>query len=99
MSEATRVGKRGTVVIPAPLRRRYGLDEGSLVLAEATAEGVLLRPAVALPVEIYSPEQQAGFLLENAVSTADYQAAREAVTRMGLDPDAIPHRRPDGTGH
>lgn len=47
----TRMGKRGTLVIPAALRRRHGLDEGTLVLLEETAEGVRLRPAVAVPVE------------------------------------------------
>ena len=34
MSEVTRVGKRGTVVIPAALRERYGLEEGTEVLVE-----------------------------------------------------------------
>ena len=28
-AEPSRVGKRGTVVIPAALRRRYGIEEGS----------------------------------------------------------------------
>ena len=40
--ETTRVGKRGTVVIPAGLRRKYGLSEGSLVIAEAQPEAGLL---------------------------------------------------------
>lgn len=95
MSEVTRVGKRGTVVIPAPLRKRYGLEEGREVLVEETAEGLLLRPAVTLPVELYSRERRAAFLLENAVDRADYERAREEVQKMGLDPDAIPHERPE----
>lgn len=90
MSEVTRVGKRGTVVIPAPLRKRYGLEEGRKVLVEETAEGLLLRPAVTLPVEMYSKERRAAFLLENAVDLEDYERAREEVRKMGLDPDAIP---------
>ncbi|MGH2374595.1 MAG: AbrB/MazE/SpoVT family DNA-binding domain-containing protein, partial [bacterium] len=44
-----RIGKRGTVVIPADLRRRYGIGEGSLVVAEAQPDGILIRPAVAVP--------------------------------------------------
>ena len=95
MSEVTRVGKRGTVVIPAPLRKRYGLEEGSEVLVEETTEGLLLRPAVTLPVEIYSKDRRAAFLLENAVGRGDYELAREAVRKMGLDPDAIPHESPE----
>ena len=95
MSVVTRVGKRGTVVIPAPLRKRYGLEEGREVLVEETAEGLLLRPAVTLPVKMYSAERRAAFLLENAVDRADYERAREEVAKLGLDPDAIPHERPE----
>jgi AbrB family looped-hinge helix DNA binding protein len=43
-------GKRGTVVLPAALRRQFGIEEGTLVIAEARADGILIRPAVALPV-------------------------------------------------
>ena len=95
MSEVTKVGKRGTIVIPALLRKRYGLEEGREVLVEETAEGLLLRPAVTLPVEMYSKERRAEFLLENAVDRGDYERAREEVRKMGLDPDAISHERPE----
>ncbi len=37
--ETSKVGKRGAVVIPAALRRRFGIEEGTLVVAEATDEG------------------------------------------------------------
>ena len=95
MSEASKVGKRGTVVIPAKLRRQYGMEDGSLVIAEAHPDGVLLRPAVALPVETYTPERKAEFLLTNAVDAEDYAWAAEEVRRLGLDPGQIPHRPPD----
>ncbi len=95
MVEASKVGKRGAVVIPAALRRRYGIEEGSLVVAEATDEGVLIRPAVALPVEVYDERRRAEFLLSNAVDEEDYRRAANAVREMGLEPDNIPHHRPD----
>ena len=47
-SESGRVGKRGTFVIPASLRRRFGNDEGTLIIAEERPEGILIRPAVAI---------------------------------------------------
>ena len=59
MGEPTRVGKRGTIVLPARLRKRYGFDEGTMVVAEEGEYGVLLRPAAVIPVEIYSPERKA----------------------------------------
>ena len=33
--ETTKVGKRGTVVVPARLRRKFGIQEGSLVVEKA----------------------------------------------------------------
>ncbi len=85
-----RVGKRGTVVIPAELRRRFGIEEGTLVVAEATEEGILIRPAVAVPVEVYSPERKARFLLENATDPEDYaRAARVVREELGLDPGLL----------
>jgi AbrB family looped-hinge helix DNA binding protein len=89
-----KVGKRGTVVIPAPLRHRFGLEEGSLAIPEARGDGVLIRPAIAMPVEIYTPERRAEFLLSNAVDEKDYARAVEEVRRLALDPDSIPHSKP-----
>jgi AbrB family looped-hinge helix DNA binding protein len=94
MADLSKVGKRGTVVIPARLRRRFKIEEGSVVLVEEGDNCVVIRPAAAVPVEIYSPERRAAFLLENATDDEDYRYAREEVERMGLDPDSIPHERP-----
>ncbi len=95
-AEPSRVGKRGTVVIPAALRRHYGIEEGTFVVAEPRDGGVLIRPAVVLPVEVYTPERKAQFLLSNAVDSADYARAVATVRTMGLDPEVIPHYKPTG---
>lgn len=96
VSGSSRVGKRGTFVIPAKLRRRFGLEEGSEVIAEETPEGILLRPAVTVPIELYSDERKAEFLLSNAVDPADYARAVGEVRAMGLDPTKIDHHKPAG---
>ncbi|MBC7336952.1 MAG: AbrB/MazE/SpoVT family DNA-binding domain-containing protein [Clostridia bacterium] len=93
--EPVRVGKRGAVVIPAALRRAYGLKEGSIVVAEPAEGGILLRPAAVLPVEVYTAERKAEFLLNNAVTPEDYAWAVEEVKKLGLDPASIPHERPE----
>ncbi|MBM3268628.1 MAG: AbrB/MazE/SpoVT family DNA-binding domain-containing protein [Candidatus Sericytochromatia bacterium] len=93
LREISKVGKRGTVVIPAGLRKRFGLEEGTLVVAEEREDGVLLRPAVALPIERYSSERRAELLLSNAVDAGDYARAREEVQKLGIDPDKVPHHR------
>jgi AbrB family looped-hinge helix DNA binding protein len=92
--DCARVGKRGTIVVPAKLRKRFGLDEGSFVTAEAREDGILLRPAAIVPIEKYSPQRKAEFLLSNATNSADYRRARREVKKLGLDPDAVPHRPP-----
>lgn len=46
------VGRRGTIVLPASTRRRYGLEDGSLFISEERAEGILIRPAVAVPADL-----------------------------------------------
>ncbi len=96
VAEPSRVGKRGTVVIPAALRRRFGIEEGAFVVAEPCEGGVLIRPALVLPIEVYTPERKAQFLLSNSVDAADYAGAVAEVRRMGLDPKTIPHYKPRG---
>lgn len=49
--------RRGVVVLPARLRRELGLKPDDQLIAETTPEGLLLRPAVTLPVEIYSKKR------------------------------------------
>ena len=48
---------RGVVTLPAKLRRALGLKAEDQLIAETTPEGLLLRPAVTLPVEIYSEKR------------------------------------------
>ena len=92
--ESAKVGKRGAIVVPAKLRRRFGIEEGTVVTAEEREDGILIRPAVVVPIERYTPERKAEFLLSNATTRADYRKARKAVRKLGIDPDSIPHRPP-----
>jgi AbrB family looped-hinge helix DNA binding protein len=89
--EVSKVGKRGAIIVPSRLRRKFGIEQGKLVVAEERPEGILIRPAVALPVEVYTPERRAEFLLSNATDAEDYRRAAAEVRRMGLDPERIPH--------
>ena len=64
------------------------------MIAEDREEGIPIRPAVAVPLESYSQERKAEFLLSNAVDVEDYARAEEEVRKMGLDPAAIVHHKP-----
>lgn len=92
--ETAKVGRNGTLVIPAKLRRRFGLKEGGMVVLEETEDGISIRPAVAMPLEVYSARRKAEFLLNNAVGAADYQRALRAVRKLGIDPASIAHAKP-----
>ena len=57
MKTVINVTKRGVLTLPVRFRRQLGLTGDNLVIAESTPDGVLLRPAVALPIEIYTDER------------------------------------------
>src|SRR3970040_1813030 len=92
--ETSKVGKRGSVVVPARLRRKFGVKRGGLVVAEERPDGILIRPAVALPVEIYTPERKAEFLLSNAVDAEDYRIAAAQGQKNGMESATIQHHKP-----
>jgi len=48
---------RGVVTLPAKLRQALGIKPNDQVIAETTPEGLLLRPAVTLPLGMYSPKR------------------------------------------
>jgi len=54
MRATVTVTSRGLVTLPAKLRKALGLKADDQLIAEATPDGLLLRPAVTLPVEVYS---------------------------------------------
>ncbi len=55
------VNSRGVVTLPARLRKSLGIKADDHLIAEATPDGLLLRPAITLPVEIYTAERIAEF--------------------------------------
>ena len=57
MKATLTMNHRGVVTLPAKLRRALGLNADDVLIAETTPEGLLLRPAVTLPVEIYSEKR------------------------------------------
>jgi AbrB family looped-hinge helix DNA binding protein len=70
------VNRRGVLTLPAKLRKELGLHGDDLLLAETTPGGVVLRPAVTLPVEVYTEEQIAEFQ-ESERELSDWYAAEE----------------------
>ena len=61
MVATIQINERGSLTLPKALRKRLGLDKGGVVMAESLDEGILLKPAMAFPVEIYSDDRIAHF--------------------------------------
>jgi AbrB family looped-hinge helix DNA binding protein len=55
------ISGRGVITLPAKLRQALGLKAEDHLIAETTPEGLLLRPAITLPIETYSPEREREF--------------------------------------
>ena len=61
MQATLTITSRGVVTLPAKLRQAMGLKPDDQLIAETTPDGLLLRPAVTLPVEIYSEQRMREF--------------------------------------
>ena len=57
MKATLAISSRGVLTLPAKLREAVGLRPDDPVIAEVTTDGLLLRPAVTLPLEIYSEKR------------------------------------------
>jgi AbrB family looped-hinge helix DNA binding protein len=80
MKATVTITSRGVVTLPARLRQALGLKADDQLIAETTPEGLLLRPAVTLPVEIYTPEREREFDVAEA-ELATVLTAREKVAK------------------
>lgn len=61
MKTTVTISSRGVITLPAALRRALGLKPDDQLLAETTPAGLLLRPAVTLPIELYTPAREREF--------------------------------------
>jgi antitoxin PrlF len=57
MQATLTINSRGVVTLPAKLRQAMGLKTDDQLIAETTPQGLLLRPAVTLPLELYTSER------------------------------------------
>lgn len=87
MKSTLTVSSRGVVTLPAKFRAALGIQADDLVIAETTPDGILLRPAVTLPVEMYS-----------AARIGEFDAAEaELASAMAASKSAKPRKPPAKT--
>jgi antitoxin PrlF len=87
MKATVTINSRGVVTLPAKLRQALGLKADDQLIAETTSDGLLLRPAVTLPVEMYTPEREREFdqgeaeLAEALAGTLDARRVAKSTRR------------------
>ncbi len=74
------VNSRGGVKLPAKMRQSLGIKADDRLIAETTPEGLLLRAAATLPIEMYTDERIAEFAREEA-EVAKVMAAQGGKSR------------------
>ena len=57
MKSTIKLTSRGSLTLPAAIRKELGLSPNDLIIAETTPEGILLKPAIATPLELYSEDR------------------------------------------
>ena len=89
------MGKRGTLVLPAKLRKQFGLEDGSLLVTEAKDGEIRLRPAFVYEQEPWSPEETAYFILINSMTKEEWDRNIPHVFQLGVDPMRIEGLEPN----
>ena len=72
MKKIVTINNRGTITLPKDLRKKYGLEIGGKVVIEESEEGLLLRPGVTFPVEIYSDHRLEEFAEQNEAELEEF---------------------------
>jgi antitoxin PrlF len=73
LTRVIQINGRGTLTLPKELRQRLGLQAAGPVVVEETDNGLLLRPGVTVPVEIYSTKRVAEFAHHNDTALAGFK--------------------------
>lgn len=61
MQAKATINERGVITIPAAMRQALGLKPNDEVLIEETEQGLLIRPVLSVPLEIYTEKRIAEF--------------------------------------
>jgi AbrB family looped-hinge helix DNA binding protein len=90
-----KMGKRGTIVLPAKLRKQFGLGDGSLLVTEVKDGEIRLRPGFVIEPEVWTPQRKAYLTLINAMTKEEYDEVSALLREEGIDPTDAPGLHPD----
>ncbi len=79
MRETLIVSNRGQITLPAAIRKRIGIKEGSAVIIEDRGNELVLKPAAVFEVEMYSDKQIAEWEKADDMSQKEKEAVRKKI--------------------
>lgn len=74
MSENLIVSSRGQITLPAALRKRLGIEPGSVVLIDERNGELVLRPAAVFEIESYSDKDIARWDKDDRLNETEREA-------------------------
>ncbi len=77
MKATVTLTSRGVISLPARVRAELGLKTDDVLILETTPEGILLRPAATLPIEMYGEDRIREFDQEETALEAVLPKARK----------------------
>ena len=78
MADIAQLSRRGTITLPAELRRELGLAEGDVLTVQLAGRSIVLTPAVVTPVELYTDERIAEFERSSGLGREELESVRRA---------------------
>lgn len=81
--EIAQLSGRGTVTLPARIRKELGLREGDVLRVRLVDGSIQLTPAAVMPIELYTEERVAEFLAAGEMTDEELERSRRA---WGLPP-------------
>jgi antitoxin PrlF len=76
--EIAQVSGRGTVTLPARVRKALGLREGDVLRVRLVDGSIQLTPTAVVPIELYTEERIAEFLSAAEMTPEELAAVDEA---------------------
>ena len=81
MKENTIISERGQITLPSKLRKKLGLESGSVVTIEERKGELIIRPASVIEIDIYSDEEIKRWTEEDTLTAKEKKAIHK---KLGL---------------
>jgi antitoxin PrlF len=65
------LSSRGQITLPAEFRKKYGFDEGSVIIAEDRGGEIVLKPAAVYEVQYYLDQNIERYVLNDSFKSED----------------------------